>query len=64
MPDFAKPTHDPSDIDTILGAYCEVGRTNLPFIPRPVIPETLFLTLLFAVCAGRTGTGGGLVMGC
>ena len=45
-------THELSEMDRILGAYCDVGRDDFgEGAPKPAMPETL--------CRLLRGTGGG-----
>lgn len=51
-------------MESILGAYCDVGREDLLLDdgdPNPDIPDTLYLLLDDVDIVGRGGTGGGIL---
>jgi hypothetical protein len=55
-----KPTQVLSEIDSILGAYGEVGRLDFcDGDPKPDIPDTLYLLLDDVDIVGRVGSSGG-----
>lgn len=54
-------TQELSEMDSIRGAYCEVGSVELG-APRPDMPETLCLLVPEGEACGRAGGGSAPLM--